>query len=55
MSLAGRSVPRQVDDSSIQVTSFSTALSLSSLHRLRAFRLLLPGSGLERGDFVLWP
>jgi hypothetical protein len=28
-------VPREVDDSSIQVTSFATALSLSSLDRLR--------------------
>jgi hypothetical protein len=49
------SVPREVDDSSIQVTSFATALSLSSLDRLRASRLLLPRSGLERSDFVPWP
>jgi len=49
------SVPREVDDSSIQVTSFVTALSLSSLDRLRASRLLPPRSGLERSDFVLWP
>jgi pimeloyl-ACP methyl ester carboxylesterase len=32
----------------------STALSLSSLDRLRASRLLLPRSGLERSDFVPW-
>jgi len=49
------SVPREVDDSAIQVTSFATALSLSSLDRLRASRLLLPRSGLERSDFVHWP
>jgi hypothetical protein len=41
--------------SSIQVTSFATALLLSSLDRLRASRLLLPRSALERSDFVLWP
>ena len=43
------------DDPSIQVTSFFAALSLSSLDRLRAPRLLLPRSGLERSDLVLWP
>src|ERR1700756_5835071 len=48
------SVPREVYDSSIQVTSFATALSLSSLDRLRASRLVLPRSGLERSDFVPW-
>ena len=48
------SVPREDDDSSIQVTSFATALSLSSLDWLRASRLLLPRSGLERSDFVRW-
>jgi hypothetical protein len=55
VSLTGSSVPREVDDSSIHVTSFSTALPPSSLDRLRASRLLLPRSGLERSDFVLWP
>ena len=53
VSLTGSSVPREVEDSSIQVTSFSTALSLSSLDRLRASRFLPPRSGLERSDFVL--
>ena len=33
---------------------FATPLSLSS-QRLPARRLLLPRSGLERSDFVLWP
>jgi hypothetical protein len=37
------------------VTSFITALSLFSLDRLQASRLLLPRSGLERSDFVRWP
>ena len=55
VSLTRSSVPREVDDCSIQVTSFSTALSLSSLDRLRASRLLLPRSGLERSDLVRWP
>jgi hypothetical protein len=32
----------------------TTKLSLSSLDRLPASRLLLPRSGLERSDFVLW-
>ena len=32
----------------------ATPLSLSSLDRLPAFRLLLPRSGLERSDFVRW-
>jgi hypothetical protein len=51
----GGSVPREVYDSSIQVTSFAAALSLSPLDRLRAPRLLLPRSGRECSDFVLWP
>jgi hypothetical protein len=55
VSLTGSLVSRQVDDSSIQVTSFSTALSLLFLDRLRTSRLLLPRSGLERSDFVPWP
>jgi hypothetical protein len=46
VSLAGSSVPTEVDD--------STALSLSSLDRLRVSRLLPPRSGLERSDFVRW-
>jgi len=36
------------------VLTFATKLSLSSLDRLPASRLLLPRSGLERSDFVLW-
>ena len=32
----------------------ATPLSLASLDRLPASRLLLPRSGLERSDFVLW-
>ena len=52
VSLTESLVSRQVDDSSIQVTSFSTALSLLSLDRLPASRLLPPRSGLERSDFV---
>jgi hypothetical protein len=55
VSLTRSSVPREVDDYSIQVTSFSAPLSLSSLDRLRANRLLLPRSGLERSDLVHWP
>jgi hypothetical protein len=35
-----------------KVTSFSTALSSSSLDRLRAPRLLPPRSGLERSDLA---
>lgn len=54
VSLTRSSVPREVDDCSIQVASFFAALSLSSLDRLRASRLLLPRSGLERSDFVPW-
>ena len=33
----------------------ATPLSLASLDRLPASRLLLPRSGLERSDFVHWP
>jgi hypothetical protein len=36
------------------VLTFATKLSLSSLDRLPASRLLLPRSGLERSDFVQW-
>ena len=36
------------------VLTFATKLSLSSLDRLPASRLLLPRSGLERSDFVPW-
>ena len=36
------------------VVDLATSLSLSS-QRLPASRLLLPRSGLERSDFVLWP
>jgi hypothetical protein len=32
----------------------ATPLSLASLDRLPASRLLLPRSGLERSDFVHW-
>jgi hypothetical protein len=32
----------------------ATPLSLASLDRLPASRLLLPRSGLERSDFVQW-
>ena len=32
----------------------ATPLSLASLDRLPASRLLLPRSGLERSDFELW-
>src|SRR5881396_3897322 len=46
--------PKGGCDCSIQVTSFSAALSLSSLDQLRGSRLLLPRSGLERSDSVLW-
>jgi hypothetical protein len=38
----------------MRCTIEATPLSLASLDRLPASRLLLPRSGLERSDFVHW-
>src|SRR5215510_10418692 len=48
------SILSEVDDTSILRTGLSTRY-WGPLARLRASRLLLPRSGLERSDFVPWP
>src|SRR5579859_3653939 len=50
----GSSFLSEVDDTSILRSGLSTRYG-GPLGRLKASRLSLPRSGLERSDFVLWP
>ena len=54
VSLMGSSILGEVDDTSIPRTGLSNGY-WDPVDRLPASRLLLPRSGLERSDFVLWP